>query len=77
MSRKRRTDGAEAKRLVDALIGWGLKYEEIAYRLRISMNTIIRWRKGRTDPQPGHLDALRLLHEEEARRRKKSSAVAA
>jgi hypothetical protein len=72
----------EARRMVDALMRWGIKGEEIAYRLRLSLNTIIRWRKARAVPQPGHLDALRALYDEELKRRPtepkaKRSAVAA
>ncbi len=50
----------EAKKHIDRLLKAGLKYEEIAFRLRVSLNSIIRWRRGVT-PQPGHMADLRDL----------------
>lgn len=50
---------SEAEKLVDRLMR-SMTQEEIAFRLRVSLNSIIRWRKGVT-PQPGHFQALRDL----------------
>jgi transcriptional regulator with XRE-family HTH domain len=51
---------SEAEKLVEKLFSRGMTQEEIAFRLRVSLNSIIRWRKGVT-PQPGHFTALRDL----------------
>lgn len=59
----------EARKLVDRLVKAGLSYEEIAFNLRVSLNSIIRWRRGVT-PQPGHMANLRDLV---AKRAKKAS----
>jgi hypothetical protein len=67
----------EAQRLTERLIKWGFGYEEIAYRVRVSVNSIIRWRKGMI-PQPGHLTALREFYESVKNKKKnaKKAAVA-
>ena len=54
---------------MDRLVKAGLSYEEIAFNLRVSLNSIIRWRRGVT-PQPGHMANLRDLV---AKRAKKAS----
>jgi transposase len=50
----------EAQKLVGRLLKLGLKYEEIAFRLRVSLNSVIRWKRGVT-PHPGHLTSLKEL----------------
>lgn len=50
----------EAQRHVEFLLKKGMTMEEIAYRTRVSLNSVVRWRKG-AQPQPGHLFALRDL----------------
>lgn len=66
----------EAQKLTDTLIGrFGLQAEEVAFRCRVSLNSVMRWRRG-TNPQPGHLSSLRDLVEEETRRRERRKAVA-
>lgn len=50
----------EAQKLVGKLLKGGLKYEEIAFRLRVSLNSVIRWKRGVT-PHPGHLTSLKEL----------------
>jgi len=59
--KKRKTAEAEteAQRLVRRLLK-GKRPEELAIELRVSVNTIYRWRRGVT-PQPGHLDFMRDL----------------
>lgn len=59
----------EAQKLTGKLTRWGMKYEEIAFRLRVSLNSIIRWRRGVT-PHPGHLTSLKDLVAVEQKRRK-------
>lgn len=66
----------EAQRLVEMLVErWGLQAEGVAYRLRVSLNTVMRWRRG-VQPQPGHLANLRDLVDEERRRRDRKKATA-
>lgn len=62
----------EAQKLTTKLAHWGLKYEEVAFKLRVSLNSIIRWRRGVT-PHPGHLASLRDLVATEKKRRKSAA----
>lgn len=64
---------SEAQRLTARLARWGMKPEEMAFRLRVSLNSVIRWRRGVT-PHPGHLDTLRDLVASEQKRRAKPAA---
>lgn len=67
----------EAQKLTETLIDrFGLQPEEVAYRLRVSLNSVMRWRRG-VQPQPGHLSSLRDLMEDERRRRSRKKATAA
>ncbi len=54
-----------AAQLVEALLK-GMRAEEVAMRLRVSVNTVFRWRRG-VVPQPGHMAALRELAEQPQR----------
>lgn len=63
----------EAQRLTTKLMDWGLKYEEIAFKLKVSLNSIIRWRRG-VNPQPGHLKDLQALVTSEQKKHVKQSA---
>jgi transcriptional regulator with XRE-family HTH domain len=50
----------EAAKLVARLQKRGMTSEEIAFKLRVSLNSIVRWRKG-VVPHPGHMTSLRDL----------------
>ncbi len=49
----------EAERLVAYLLK-DMRAEEIAVKLRVSLNSVLRWKRG-VSPQPGHLTGLREL----------------
>lgn len=63
----------EAQKLTGRLVKLGMKYEEIAFKLRVSLNSVIRWRRGVT-PHPGHLMALKDLVGIEVKKHKKPAA---
>lgn len=49
-----------AARLVERLLKRGMTPEEIAFKLRVSLNSVVRWKKG-VRPHPGHMASLRDL----------------
>jgi transposase len=55
--RPQTTKSTQAAKAVEKLRKMGLSYEQIAVGVAVSVNTIIRWKKG-VEPQPGHFTAL-------------------
>ncbi len=58
----------DAGRIVERLRKWGWSYEKIALGAYVSVNTVIRWKKG-VRPQPPHMRALQSVFDAEQRKR--------
>lgn len=54
-----------AQEFVENLIAAGLQPEEIAFRIRVCLNSVLRWRKGGSAHR-GHVESLRALAEQVA-----------
>jgi hypothetical protein len=67
----------KAQQACATLKRWGLRDEEVAVALRVSVNTIIRWRGGVMEPHPGHMSALIEYVEAQRAKRSKKHANAA
>ena len=72
MTKQKPAIETEAQKLVAKLAKWGMKDEEIAFKARVSVNSVIRWHRG-VRPHPGHLADLRDLVAAEQKKRKKSA----
>lgn len=74
---RKTTRPSEVQRALDFLLK-DMRPEDVASRLRITVYTVYRWRKGTTGkPHPGHLTTIRELVKSERERRKRKSVGAA
>jgi hypothetical protein len=63
-----------AQEIVESLIAAGLQPEEIAFRVRVCLNSVVRWRAG-GGAHRGHVESLRALAEQVAKEPPRTHAI--